>query len=417
MTLGERIQECRKKAGLSQEALGEAMGVTRQSISKWESDTTVPELDKLVALSKLFHIPVGALLGVEEGEALQELTDRELKALSAIAEKLTPAEKKRPRWLLWAMAAVLVLCGYVFFSRMNGLENRLENVQYDMSHMNTNVSRIQSGVNSQIDSIAQRVEEVLAAQNQLTAQQGYEIYDADIAAGTVTFRLWATPRTWREGMTTQFSAAEADPEGNPLETVTVQAVEGEGHTFEGFITFPLTDGITLSLIFTTDGEVQTQVLGQEGSLYSQSLPNIQTMVLPFARIWQKALYRKADSVWVGQGGIHTAQGLRTATAQRCTLRLWRQGELVWSKEVELLDYDDYEPFAELTPIDLNLSVADIPLGGKEEFILSAHFTDTAGRTLERGISSCTVSRDETGYQIGGHSSITAHPWEDQNFPR
>lgn len=65
MTLGQRIQELRKNLGLSQEELGEKMGVSRQAISKWEGDQTIPELDKLIALSKLFGLTVGQLLGVE----------------------------------------------------------------------------------------------------------------------------------------------------------------------------------------------------------------------------------------------------------------------------------------------------------------------------------------------------------------
>ena len=52
MTLGQRIQELRKGLNLSQEELGERMGVSRQAISKWEGDQTIPELDKLIALSK-----------------------------------------------------------------------------------------------------------------------------------------------------------------------------------------------------------------------------------------------------------------------------------------------------------------------------------------------------------------------------
>ena len=64
MTLGQRIQELRKGLGLSQEELGEKMGVSRQAISKWEGDQTIPELDKLISLSKLFGLTVGQLLGV-----------------------------------------------------------------------------------------------------------------------------------------------------------------------------------------------------------------------------------------------------------------------------------------------------------------------------------------------------------------
>ena len=66
MTLGQHIQALRKEAGYSQEALGEALGVTRQSISKWESDQAIPEVDKLVTLSRLFQVPVGVLLQVEQ---------------------------------------------------------------------------------------------------------------------------------------------------------------------------------------------------------------------------------------------------------------------------------------------------------------------------------------------------------------
>lgn len=66
MTIGQRIAQNRKNLGLSQEALGERLGVSRQSIYKWESDAALPEVEKLIALSRLFGISVGALLGVEE---------------------------------------------------------------------------------------------------------------------------------------------------------------------------------------------------------------------------------------------------------------------------------------------------------------------------------------------------------------
>ena len=66
MTLGQRIQELRKQNQMSQEQLGEQMGVSRQAISKWESDLTIPELDKLIALSKLFKVSLNDLLQVKD---------------------------------------------------------------------------------------------------------------------------------------------------------------------------------------------------------------------------------------------------------------------------------------------------------------------------------------------------------------
>ena len=69
MTIGQRIAQKRKELGLSQEALGSKLGVSRQSIYKWEADSALPEVDKLIALSRLFGVSVGWLLGVEESQA------------------------------------------------------------------------------------------------------------------------------------------------------------------------------------------------------------------------------------------------------------------------------------------------------------------------------------------------------------
>lgn len=68
MTLGQRIQEHRLRLELSQEALGERLGVSRQAVSKWEADAAVPDTDKLIALSKLFGLTLNELLQVEGPE-------------------------------------------------------------------------------------------------------------------------------------------------------------------------------------------------------------------------------------------------------------------------------------------------------------------------------------------------------------
>ncbi|MCI9193085.1 MAG: helix-turn-helix transcriptional regulator [Acutalibacter muris] len=66
MNLSDRIQELRKTKGMSQEELADRVGVTRQAVSKWESGQSVPELDKIVALSEIFDVSTDYLLkGVE----------------------------------------------------------------------------------------------------------------------------------------------------------------------------------------------------------------------------------------------------------------------------------------------------------------------------------------------------------------
>ncbi len=62
MTFSEKLALLRKKQGLSQEQLAGRLGVTRQSVSKWESALAFPEIDKLVALSNLFGVSVDYLV-------------------------------------------------------------------------------------------------------------------------------------------------------------------------------------------------------------------------------------------------------------------------------------------------------------------------------------------------------------------
>ena len=62
MTLGQNICRLRTKQGLSQGDLADALDVSRQSISKWETDASIPELEKLLRLSELFHITLDELV-------------------------------------------------------------------------------------------------------------------------------------------------------------------------------------------------------------------------------------------------------------------------------------------------------------------------------------------------------------------
>ena len=68
MKLNEKIFYCRRKAGMSQEALAEELGVSRQAVSKWETGDAVPEISKLLSLAKTFDVTTDWLLSEEEPE-------------------------------------------------------------------------------------------------------------------------------------------------------------------------------------------------------------------------------------------------------------------------------------------------------------------------------------------------------------
>lgn len=68
MSLGEKLKECRKNAGLSQEKLAEKLCVSRQAITKWESDRGMPNVESLQCIAKLFDVSVDYLL--DDGKTL-----------------------------------------------------------------------------------------------------------------------------------------------------------------------------------------------------------------------------------------------------------------------------------------------------------------------------------------------------------
>ena len=66
MNLSDRIQYLRKVRGISQEGLAEKLGVSRQAVSKWESEQSMPDLDKIISMSDYFAVTTDYLLkGIE----------------------------------------------------------------------------------------------------------------------------------------------------------------------------------------------------------------------------------------------------------------------------------------------------------------------------------------------------------------
>ncbi len=82
MKFGENLQKLRKEKGISQEQLAEQLGVTRQSVSKWESGNSYPEMDKIVAICNLFHCDMDVLINKDITE------EREKKDASSVVKEI-----------------------------------------------------------------------------------------------------------------------------------------------------------------------------------------------------------------------------------------------------------------------------------------------------------------------------------------
>ena len=155
MTIGQRIAQCRKQLGISQEALGEKLDVSRQAISKWEGDAALPEIDKLIALSRLFGVTVGWLLGVEEPSKPEQdpLTEEQLNAMEQLVKLYTTQKKPAPKpdrrpIVLSALALVLAAAALLScLSHHTNLSNSLSSLSYQLMGLQSSHDSLRSQLN------------------------------------------------------------------------------------------------------------------------------------------------------------------------------------------------------------------------------------------------------------------------------
>ena len=108
MTLGQRIAQYRKAAGLSQETLGERVGVSRQAVSKWETDAAAPDMENLIALARIFGVSLAELTETPEPPETPPV-------------RSGPRRARRPLWLFLGclLALVLITMGLYVWSNRN----------------------------------------------------------------------------------------------------------------------------------------------------------------------------------------------------------------------------------------------------------------------------------------------------------
>ncbi len=313
MTTGQRIAEKRREHNLSQEALGEALGVSRQSIYKWEADASLPEIDKLVALSRLFEVPVGWLLGVEDipEAAPGEFTEEQIRVIEEIfaryqhsapagelsqeqreqvealvAEQMAARPKKKRRWP-WVLAAAVVL-----FFAWTALSSWVDQLNNRFNSLSSSINEVSHDVNQQIGSISGRVEDILKAQNSLAAEYVAQCLSLDVEGNTALFSASITPKTYAEGLEVVFQADCGD--GSVTQ---VPGTDDGNHRFSAQITCPLTNSITLSAVLVDGGIRQTQLLDTFSDLYSSTFPEVDLDYV--TRLWGE---RRAEDGLFHLGG-------------------------------------------------------------------------------------------------------------------
>lgn len=122
MNLGENLFQARKKKGLSQEAVAEKLGVSRQTISKWETDETLPDIRQAKKLAVLYGLTLDELIEF----------DADVQEIQEVINKTTEETVNKVDWTkVWA-EKYPVLARYQEEVDVAGYEEQLQKLLFDM---------------------------------------------------------------------------------------------------------------------------------------------------------------------------------------------------------------------------------------------------------------------------------------------
>ena len=116
MTIADRILTLRKSKGMSQEELADAVGVSRQAVSKWESEQATPDLEKIVIMSDIFEVTTDYLL-----KGIEPVKNDDHKTMADVIDQkiLTEKNGKRTKSILkWVLIGLGILLGIDFISML-----------------------------------------------------------------------------------------------------------------------------------------------------------------------------------------------------------------------------------------------------------------------------------------------------------
>ncbi|MBO4494340.1 MAG: helix-turn-helix transcriptional regulator [Clostridiales bacterium] len=110
MNISDRILSLRKAKGMSQEQLAEAVGVSRQAVSKWESEQAMPDMDKVVLLSEIFGVTTDYILkGIEPVKNEEHKTVGDVLDQKILTQENAKRGKSILKYVLIALGIILAI--------------------------------------------------------------------------------------------------------------------------------------------------------------------------------------------------------------------------------------------------------------------------------------------------------------------
>ncbi|HAO60928.1 MAG TPA: hypothetical protein DCQ90_03060 [Erysipelotrichaceae bacterium] len=333
MKRSEKILANRKRLNLSQEELSEKLNVSRQAVSKWESDQANPDIDKIIAMAQLFGISVDELVSENyEPRASQPVQERiEVKPMPVVVKS-----RKEKSWMI--LSGLIVFALFLFYI-VGRYEARLSYLENQLNGLNMSIGRIQSDVQLSVSGLIQQLRDELVYQNGIIAEYSVKKTTIDLEEEKVTysvsFLLKKTDQLYDVGIT--ISNSEGYNQNLELK-------KDAGGYFKAEFDYPMNQtDFKVNVNLEKDGVVETQSLGSYsgyGHLLHQTV-----FADPTSYTYDSMGNEKKDQLtlmngmWVGFNGYYP-QG-QNPNRLKYALRIYEEGKTAPALTL-MFDFNDQD---------------------------------------------------------------------------
>ena len=394
LTMGQRLAARRKLLNLSQEALAEQLDISRQAVSKWESDAAIPEIDKLIALSKLYHVSVGWLLGVEEQEnpASDTLSEAQLKTVEEIMRRYHAPQRKHSLLKTAALIVCLVLTSAVLFFHTQKQTRLLAAENAAVQEQITALSAGNSAIQERIDSLDAMLNAQSQAGKLLRSYVPLCSLNDDLTTVDITFYFF--PKVYHENLTAYLSVFNPTTRYN--EMLECRWVEDRYlvHT-----TLPLADHYHYSFLLVSDSGYEEELLEENtyftdllihSSFYiAESNPKYTQM-----KVGESSSIRQEETIYhynapLNMPCIQEKNGFVPFDEVKITLLM--NGESIWEADYSQAFLELYKKDNVAVPLNPDIHVQLPPLAEGDRLILKLTATSHTERTMISILDDLTVA--------------------------
>ncbi len=413
-TIGMKIYQLRKERNVSQETLAEALDVSRQSVSRWESGSNIPEMAKIIEIAKYFEVSVSYLLDGETGsegdvnnsEKVEQLFESFTKSVSNQVDAYHKKTVLMFQVFAASLMAVVICVMALGIVKINTLNNQIEYLQSNYSSVQSQYYALQSQINNL--SSTQTESEVFS-----NIEIDFGTFDLDNNTVEVVFDLSLKQFTDQ----TEISVAI----NNGSEIVRGSLEVENGIVSGGKIVVPLSNNFDITVTISDNGNKQNEILPSLNGAIDQTMVKIVEGYNGHVLYNTKnGNYNEEQGMVVNFGEIVFAEMAQTLNgeplyATEITSKIYINDEFVSIGRV--ISEEEYDEWGMVLP-DVNAENGDkyhavvfddTTIKTGDEIDIKLDVTDSLGRSYEIYLATYQVTEDGS-YLIASRYYEVDYAW-------